>query len=228
MSLHIKDLKKSYRTIEGKTVRVIDIPEQLFSQGSQTALVGASGCGKTTFLNLVSGIVRADTGEVRVAEELLPVREHQRDLFRARHIGYIFQTFNLLQGFTALENVLLGMLFARKGDAHEARERAALLMARVGLTHRVRHKPAQLSVGEQQRVAIARAIANAPALILADEPTGSLDEANARTTLDLIKEICAEENATLVCVTHEPVVMKEFPSIIELKSINRAGGEVVA
>ena len=228
MSLNIKDLKKSYRTIDGKTVQIIDILEHVFPQGSQTALVGASGCGKTTFLNLVSGIIRADAGEIRVADELLPVAEHKRDLFRARHIGYIFQTFNLLQGFTALENVLLGMLFARKGDAQEARQRAETLLARVGLTHRARHKPSQLSVGEQQRVAIARAVANAPAIILADEPTGSLDEANARTTLDLIKEICAEENATLVCVTHEPPVMKEFPSIIELKSINRAAGEVVA
>ncbi|MFH0963532.1 MAG: ABC transporter ATP-binding protein [Planctomycetota bacterium] len=228
MSLSVKDLRKSYRTIEGRTVQVIDISDYEFPQGSQTALVGASGCGKTTFLNLTSGIIRADAGEIRVADELLPVSEHRRDLFRARHIGYIFQTFNLLQGFTALENVLLGMLFARKTDAHDATVRAGELLARVGLTHRARHKPAQLSVGEQQRVALARAVANKPALILADEPTGSLDEKNARLILALVKEICAEENATLVCVTHEPPVMKEFPNIIELKSINRAAGEVLA
>ena len=227
MSLRIQGLKKSYETIDGKTVQVIDIQEHAFGQGTQTALVGASGCGKTTFLNLVSGIIRADEGEIRVSEELLPMSEARRDLFRARHIGYIFQTFNLLQGFTAVENVLLGMLFARKGDAQEARGRADELLGRVGLTHRARHKPAQLSVGEQQRVAIARAVANRPALILADEPTGSLDEANAQMILELIKEICAEENATLVCVTHEPPVMRAFSSIIELASLTRAAGEVM-
>ena len=228
MSLSVRDLKKTYRTVEGQWVRAVDIESYEVEQGAQLAMVGASGCGKTTFLNLVSGIIRADEGDIRVAGELLPAGEARRDLFRARHIGYIFQTFNLLQGFTALENVLLGMLFARKADAAESRKRAGELLARVGLTHRMRHKPAHMSVGEQQRVAIARAVANRPALILADEPTGSLDERNAFNILDLIKEICQEENCTLLCVTHEPPVMERFENVVELKKINRAAQEQVS
>ena len=225
MSLSVRNLKKTYRTIDGQWVRAIDIDRYEIEQGDQVALVGASGCGKTTFLNLVCGVIRADEGDIRVADELLPASEARRDLFRARHIGYVFQTFNLLQGFTALENVLLGMLFARKAEAAECRQRAAELLERVGLKHRVRHKPAQMSVGEQQRVAIARAVANKPALILADEPTGSLDERNAGVILDLIKEMCREENCTLVCVTHEPPVMAHFETVTELTSINKAMGE---
>ena len=225
MSLSVRNLKKTYRTIDGQWVRAIDIEEYDVAQGAQMALVGTSGCGKTTFLNLASGIIRADEGDIRVAGELLPAGEVRRDLFRARHIGYIFQTFNLLQGFTALENVLLGMLFARRADAAECRKRAGELLGRVGLSHRARHKPAHMSVGEQQRVAIARAVANRPALILADEPTGSLDEANATSILELIKEIAGEENCTLVCVTHEPPVMERFENVVELKAINRAAME---
>ena len=225
MSLSVRDLKKTYRTIDGQWVRVIDIDSYEIAQGDQVALVGASGCGKTTFLNLVSGVIRADEGDVRVADELLPAGEARRDLFRARHIGYIFQTFNLLQGFTALENVLLGMLFARKAEAAECRVRATELLTRVGLKSRMRHKPAHMSVGEQQRVAIARAVANKPALILADEPTGSLDERTAGVILDLIREICHEENCTLMIVTHEPPVMARFETVVELRSINKAAQE---
>lgn len=224
MSLSVRNLKKTYRTIDGQWVHAIDIDSYEIEQGDQVALVGASGCGKTTFLNLVCGVIRADEGDIRVADELLPASEARRDLFRARHIGYIFQTFNLLQGFTALENVLLGMLFARKAEPAECRQRAAELLTRVGLKRRMGHRPAHMSVGEQQRVAIARAVANRPALILADEPTGSLDEHNASMILDLIREMCREEKCTLVCVTHEPPVMAQFQTVTELKSLNKAMG----
>jgi len=228
MSLSVRNLKKTYRTIDGQWVRAIDIDSYEIAQGDQVALVGASGCGKTTFLNLVCGVIRADEGDIRVADELLPASEARRDLFRARHIGYIFQTFNLLQGFTALENVLLGMLFARKAEPAECRQRAGELLERVGLKRRSGHKPAHLSVGEQQRIAIARAVANKPALILADEPTGSLDERTAGIILELIKEMCREETCTLVCVTHEPPVMAQFETVTELKSINKAMGETAS
>src|SRR5690606_31877740 len=132
---------------------------------------GTSGSGKTTFLNLIAGILRADSGRVLVdGEEMTGRSESARDALRARTLGYVFQTFNLLQGYTAVENVLLGMLFGKGAD----RAYAEHLLERVGLADRMAYRPSQLSVGQQQRVAVARALANRPKLVLADEPTGNL------------------------------------------------------
>lgn len=144
--------------------------------------------------------------------------EAQRDRLRATTIGYIFQTFNLLQGYTCLENVLLGMSFGPGAD----RAFAAELLNRVGLGNRLRHYPRQLSTGQQQRVAVARALANRPKLALADEPTGNLDHKNAREALALIRAVCKENGAALLLVSHDRDVLSQFETVKSLEQINRA------
>ena len=148
---------------------------------------------------------------------LTQLSESDRDLLRANSIGYVFQTFNLLQGYTALENVLLGMMFGPGAD----RARAVELHNRVGLKDRMNHRPKQLSVGQQQRVAVARALANRPKLVLADEPTGNLDSRNAKESLTLIREACKESGAALLLVSHDREVLAQFEKVEELSKINR-------
>ena len=145
--------------------------------------------------------------------------EAQRDVFRGRNIGYIFQTHHLLAGFTAMENVLLGMSFT--GRASD-RPWAEHLLREVGLSDRLHYKPSKLSVGQQQRVAVARALASRPALVLADEPTGALDEKNAQQVLELIRKLCREVNAALLLVTHDLSIAKQFPRVLTLSELNRS------
>ena len=217
--LKIENLKKSYRSPDGETVEVIDVPEFALESGEQIALSGESGSGKTTFLNLVAGILRPDGGRILLGgEDVTALSEPERDRRRADKIGYIFQTFNLLQGYTALENVLLGMMFGKGTD----REFALGLLERVGLGDRAGYRPAQLSVGQQQRVALARALANRPALVLADEPTGNLDSRTAGIAASLIKEMCAENGAALLLVSHDDNILGNFGSVNDLGEINRA------
>jgi putative ABC transport system ATP-binding protein len=144
--------------------------------------------------------------------------ESKRDRLRAEAIGYIFQTFNLLQGYTCLENVLLGMSFGPGAD----KARATHLLERVGLAHRLHHYPRQLSTGQQQRVAIARAMANKPKLVLADEPTGNLDRANAKEALALIRDTCRENGAALLLVSHDAEVLGAFPGSLNFADLNLA------
>jgi putative ABC transport system ATP-binding protein len=222
MGLVVKDLRKSYREPSGRTLPILEIAEFSLQDGEQVALVGESGCGKTTLLNVVAGITVPDAGSVCLdGVELTRLPEAARDRFRAERIGYVFQTFNLLPAFTALENVLLGMSFSgKKAD----RRHAAELLDRVGLSRRFHHRPSQLSVGEQQRVAVARALANRPSLLLADEPTASVDRANQETILTLIRDACAENRVALLLVTHSPEVSARFERVEKLADFNRPGG----
>jgi putative ABC transport system ATP-binding protein len=218
-ALVIENLKKSFRSPDGELMTIVDVAEFRLGNGEQIALRGMSGSGKTTLLNLIAGILTADTGRVFVAgREVTALSESQRDRVRAESIGYVFQTFNLLQGFTALENVMLGMMFGRGADAKVA----AALLERVGLGARLHHKPRQLSVGQQQRVAVARALANHPRLVLADEPTGNLDPRHAREALALIRDVCHEQGAALLLVSHDQEALSKFSRIDELSHINRA------
>jgi putative ABC transport system ATP-binding protein len=146
--------------------------------------------------------------------------ESRRDLVRANHIGYVFQTFNLLQGYTALENVELGMMFGKGVDKVYAQS----LLERVGLGERLHYRPKQLSVGQQQRVAVARALANHPELVLADEPTGNLDPVHAAESLRMIREICTEQGAALLLVSHDHSILQTFGRIQSLAEINKAMG----
>lgn len=222
MALLLDHVKKSYREPDGTPLPVLDIERFALGAGEQVALVGASGGGKTTLLNVIAGITLPDSGYVildDVGVNALP--EAARDRFRAEKIGFVFQTFNLLPAFTALENVLLGMSFSGKGaDPARARE----LLERVGLGHRLHHRPGQLSVGEQQRVSVARALANRPSLLLADEPTASVDLAHQQAILTLIREGCRENGVSLLLVTHAPEVARQFDRVERLDAFNRAGG----
>ncbi len=220
-ALEIADLKKSFRSPDGTLHRVIDIASFKLGEREQAALCGESGGGKTTFLNLIAGILKPDSGRIAVnGHEISSMNEAGRDKVRAHNVGYIFQTFNLLPGFTCLENVLLGMSFGPGAD----RELAEGLLGRVGLGDRLKHYPRQLSSGQQQRVAVARALANRPKLVLADEPTGNLDDRNASDALRLIRETCRENGAALFLVTHDRAVLKEFEFALDLATINRAAG----
>ncbi|MBC8326120.1 MAG: ABC transporter ATP-binding protein [Verrucomicrobia subdivision 3 bacterium] len=221
--LEISDLNKCYRTPEGETQTVLDVPTFSLKTGQQIALRGVSGTGKTTLLNCIAGILSPTSGTVRLdGRDMAAASEPHRDALRARCIGYIFQTFNLLQGYTCMENVLLGMSFGRGPDTDAARG----LLDRVGLSHRLHHRPGQLSVGQQQRVAVARALANQPLLVLADEPTGNLDPHNAREALQLIREVCEESSAALLIVSHDPLVLEQFEDSQDLAKLNRAAQEV--
>jgi putative ABC transport system ATP-binding protein len=215
--LSVRDLRKSFREADGNVLEVIRLRQFELRAGEQVVLVGHSGSGKSTLLNLIAGIVVPDGGEILVnGTGLATLSEAARDRFRAANIGYVFQSFNLLQGFTALENVLLGQMFGA-GNGGEAR--AVELLKNVGLGQRLHHKPRALSVGEQQRVAIARALVNAPPLVLADEPTGSLDEKNGQSVLALLRQVCADGKHTLLLVTHDPAVMKSFERVVRLEDL---------
>ncbi|HXX93462.1 MAG TPA: ABC transporter ATP-binding protein [Planctomycetota bacterium] len=218
--LEISDLKKAFESPEGERTPVIDVPAFSMAGGEQLALEGASGSGKTTLLNLIAGILRPDQGQIRIDGcDLGALSESERDEFRARNLSYVFQTFNLLQGYTALENVLLGMMFGPGPDPAYAR----LLLDRVGLSNRLGYKPRQLSVGQQQRVALARALANRPKLVLADEPTGNLDQRRAQEALALLREACRENGAALLMVSHDRSILRQFERVEQLSTLNRAG-----
>jgi len=218
MALVIQNLKKSYREPGGGVLPVLDIDHFALNTGDQVVLVGSSGGGKTTLLNVIAGISTPDSGTVTIdGVEVTALSEPVRDRFRAERIGIVFQTFNLLPAFTAFENVLLGMSFSGKADRRRARE----LLEIVGLGGRLRHRPGQLSVGEQQRVAVARGLANSPSLLLADEPTASVDIGNQDVILQLIRDICAERNVSLLLVTHAPEVASQFDRVEQLSDFNK-------
>ncbi len=221
--LNLKDVKKQYIEPNGEILTILDIADFQVATGEQMVLLGRSGCGKTTLLYVIAGISRADAGKVTIDNlDIQRLSESGRDRYRAEKIGYVFQTFNLLPGFSALENVILGMTFARQ---RKNTQHAKQLLKRVGLGHRMTHKPTAMSVGEQQRVAVARALANRPKLLLADEPTANVDPGNQKQIVELIRETCSEENVTLVMVTHAMEVASQFSRAVRLEEINRATAE---
>ncbi len=176
-------------------------------------------------MHLLAGILEADAGTVRVAQhEFTRLRQSARDRARAETIGCVFQTFNLLQGYSALENVRMGMMFGQGVDERFARE----LLRHVGLGARLKHRPHELSVGQQQRVAVARALAGRPKVVLADEPTGNLDSRRAAETMSLIRELCLELDSALVVVSHDRDMLAQFESVRDFEEINRAAAEAAA
>ncbi len=220
--LALHNVRKSFREPDGSLLPILDVPRFQLAAGQQMVLLGSSGSGKTTLLHIIAGISNPDAGAVEIdGVDITRLPEAGRDRFRAERIGYIFQTFNLLPAFTALENVLLGMTFARGSSDPR---RAAQLLDRVDVAHRASHKPNQLSVGEQQRVAVARALANRPALMLADEPTANIGAAHRQHVIDLLRDTCREENVALIVVTHDPTVSSQFDRVEHLEEINRANG----
>jgi putative ABC transport system ATP-binding protein len=217
--LLVENVKKSYREPSGERLPILDVPRLELAVGEQAVIRGRSGGGKTTLLNVIAGLATVDEGRIAVnGVDVTRLPEAVRDRFRARHIGFVFQTFNLLAGFTALENVLLGMTFTgQRNDPTRARE----LLGRVGLAHRLSHKPAALSVGEQQRVAVARALVNRPGLLLADEPTANIDPAHQQQVIDLLREVCRAEDVAMLLVTHSEEVARQFDRVEHLEGLNR-------
>lgn len=226
MTLLLENVIKTYREPDGRRFEVLNIDHFQLQKGEQVVLVGSSGGGKTTLLNVISGISTPDSGKVVVdGIDITTLPEMHRDRLRAERIGFVFQTFNLLPAFTAYENVLLGMSFSSKrANAGRARE----LLSLVGLEHRLSHRPSQLSVGEQQRVAVARALANQPALLLADEPTANVDVANQDLILKLIRDACGENNVSLLMVTHAMEVANQFDKVVNLPDFNKAARQDMA
>ncbi len=190
--------------------------------GDQVAVIGPSGSGKTTLLTIMGTLERASSGRVRVTgHDLACASDVELAGLRAYEIGFVFQGFHLQEAMTAVDNVALGMLYTGL-PLSQRRQAARLALERVGLGHRLEFKPKQLSGGERQRVAIARAIAKRPLIILADEPTGNLDQASGREVIRLLHEL-ASEGATLVLITHDPHIAATFPRRVQMRD-----GEIVA
>ena len=215
--LEIRDLHKSYR--EGETTHaVLRGATATIERGELVALLGPSGSGKSTLLNLVSGIDVPDSGEVRLdGRSLGAMTERERTLLRRRHVGFVFQFFNLLPTLTVEENLLLPLELTGSVPA-ESRERAASLLQRVGLGHRGSSFPDRLSGGEQQRVAVVRALVHRPSLVLADEPTGNLDAATGKGVMDLLVELVRRDEGTLLMVTHSRSLAGRADRILQIEN----------
>ena len=211
-----RHVSKSYRTEDLVVHALRDVSLQIL-RGEMVSVMGVSGSGKTTLLNVLSGLDSVDDGEIFIAgQPLHGMSDAQRTEYRAREMGFIFQSFNLMPVLTAVENVELPLL-ATGTRVGEARKRALEALDRVGLSGRAKHRPSQLSGGQQQRVAIARALINDPAIVWADEPTGNLDSETSRGVLDLMVRLNRENGQTFVIVTHDEAVSELTNRVIRMK-----------
>ena len=215
-------VQKSFRTgeVEVHALRGVDL---FVEAGEMVAIMGPSGCGKTTLLNCLSGLDEFDSGNVKIeGSDLRKMNDRARTHYRARRMGFIFQTFNLLPVISALENVELPLLVSGVSQ-REARQKAVAALAQVGLAERANHRPAELSGGQRQRVTIARALVNNPAIVWADEPTGNLDSKTANDVLDLMKKLNREQGQTFIIVTHDATIGAACNRIVRMQD-----GEIVS
>ncbi|MBS3938386.1 MAG: ABC transporter ATP-binding protein [Peptococcaceae bacterium] len=202
-ALELRKVTKIYR-LHGQEVAALAAVDWVLLKGVMAAVVGASGSGKTTLLNIIGGLDRPSSGEVILSgQPIHHLAEGEMVLYRRKLLGYVFQSYNLIPNFSALENVELPLEFARY-PARERKERARKCLQMAELPeNRFRHRPAELSGGEQQRVAIARALANDPGIILADEPTGNLDSKTGRQIINLLKRLSKEDGKTVIVISHD-------------------------
>jgi ABC-type lipoprotein export system ATPase subunit len=224
--IEARGVKKIYRSgqLRVEALRSIDME---VAKGEMVAIMGPSGCGKTTLLNCLAGLDTIDEGDIFIqGDNLRDLTDNQRTSYRARHMGFIFQDFNLLPMLSAVENVELPMLVS-KVPGRKARKRALALLERVGLIDRAKHRPAELSGGQRQRVAIARALTNEPAIVWADEPTGNLDSEAADDIMNLLCRFNREFGQTLVLVTHALEVGQRADRIIRMRDGNIVSSEEV-
>ena len=214
--IQLKNLTRIYHQGERQQLVLDGICGEI-QRGEAVALLGRSGCGKSTLLNLIGGIDQPDAGDVVIDGSCINrMDEHERTLFRRRHIGFIYQFFNLIPTLTVVENLLLP-LELNGWDLAEGRRRSMALLEEVGLAQREASYPDQLSGGEQQRVAVARALVHRPALVLADEPTGNLDAESGQQVLELLDRLVRDEQCTLIMVTHSQVVAARTDRTFSLK-----------
>jgi lipoprotein-releasing system ATP-binding protein len=214
--LEVRDLHKSY-AVGDRKLPVLSGLNLSVERGEMIAIMGASGVGKSTLLHVLGGLDKSDAGLVRIGDaELGRLRDAELVAFRNSHVGFVFQFHHLLPEFSAIENAEMPMRIARAG-ASDRRVRAAALMERVGLAERFEHRPGMLSGGEQQRVAIARALVMRPSLLLADEPTGNLDEHTAESLHALLREMHREQGLTSIIATHNPRIAEACDRVLRLE-----------
>ncbi len=222
MIIKATNVKKIYRSGQLRVEALVDINMEV-AKGEMVAIMGPSGCGKTTLLNCLSGLDTIDEGDIFIRENnLRDLSDNERTTYRAQHMGFIFQDFNLLPVLTAIENIELPLLIS-KVPARKARKRALEMLDIVGLSARAWHRPAELSGGQRQRVTIARALTNNPALVWADEPTGNLDSETALEIMDLLLRLNREQQQTFILVTHASEIGKIANRIIRMRD-----GRIVA
>lgn len=210
--IRTENVKKLYRTGEEDLWALKGITLDIY-RGEFISIMGPSGSGKSTFFNQIGALDKPTDGRVLFEDQsVFDMSESQQAWFRCNRIGYIFQTFNLIQVMSALQNVTLPMTF-QGTTPEEAEERGIKIMERVGLGHRLHHKPFELSGGQQQRVAVARALANTPSVILADEPTGNLDTKTGSDIIDLLKDLNKNEGVTVICSTHDSKMLRSSSRI---------------
>lgn len=215
--LEINQVRKEYRDVL-QTITAVAVDHLMIQTGEQVALVGPSGSGKTTLLHLISGLLTPTAGEIKFNDIVLSsMPETWRDTWRAKAVGYVFQKLNLLPSLTVLDNLLVAMSFANVIPKKDQRQWASQLLDQVGLSDKLGKFPHQLSMGEQQRVAAARAVINKPSLILADEPTASLDQDNGLLVLDMLRQFAKESGSILVVSTHDRQIMNQFERICSLR-----------
>ena len=220
--MQANELWKLYASGES-TVQAVKGVNVTIGEGEMIAIMGPSGCGKATLLNVLSGIDEPTAGEVTIDEKsLFAVSDNERSRMRAEYLGFIFQDFNLLPVLSAVENVELPLLLLGK-PANEARNTALEALKAVGLGERSSHRPSELSGGQQQRVAIARAIVHNPSVVLCDEPTGNLDSATSASVMELLKSINKKMGTTFLLVTHDSEVAKQCNRILHMDD-----GEIIS
>lgn len=216
MVIKAQHVKKLYRSGQLRVEALSDVSLEI-AQGEMVAIMGPSGCGKTTLLNCLSGLDTIDEGDIYIrGDNLRDLSERERTTYRAQHMGFIFQDFNLLPVLSAVENVELPLLVTRV-PSQQARRRALEMLDIVGLSNRARHRPAELSGGQRQRVTIARALVNNPTLVWADEPTGNLDSATASDIMHLLLQLNREHQQTFVIVTHAQDIGEQAHRIITMR-----------
>lgn len=215
--IEIQNLEKNYWIGDNKT-QILRLDHLVLNKGERVSLTGQSGSGKSTLLHIIGGVLNADSGSLKVdGQDLMGLNQSHKDQFRSQKIGYVFQDFHLIPSLTAEENVAL---ILPKYNKQEREHVLGEWFNKVGLEGKRKHKPAQLSRGQQQRVAIIRAFIHKPTILLADEPTGSLDQETAQYIIDLMLQLSEENKQTLLCVTHDTSLANKFPKVCKMSEIN--------
>ncbi|MBI2938000.1 MAG: ABC transporter ATP-binding protein [Thaumarchaeota archaeon] len=219
ITVDVRDVAKIY----GNQTEALRGVSLVIEKGEMVSIIGQSGSGKTTLLNIIGGLDKPSKGAVYInGIDIAKLSRNELAKFRRENIGFVFQQFHLILYLTALENVMLAQYFHSMADEEEAKH----ALEAVGLGHRVGHLPSQLSSGEQQRVCIARALINEPKLLLADEPTGNLDQANSKNIMELFKKLHQQQNITIILVTHDPSIAETAKRTIKVTDGTISQGSV--